>query len=332
LRIIDVNLNRLDESLKLVEDIIRFDITDHVLLSQIRIIRRAFLDLKRKLPLKDVILARQSRKDPGRKTGFDIKGIRDSNAVILSNITRAKEAARTLEETCKTFDNESSRLMKEIRFNIYDLEKDIITRITKKFDPSLHVIIDEHYLQSCDVVEVTKTLTANGATMIQLRVTTLTDRAFSKYAHKIRKAIGEKNVKFIVNNRADIAIACNAHGIHLGQNDMPVSTARRIMGDAAIIGASARSIKEALKAERDGADYLGVGAIYPTKTKPDAGKCTIRTLRSICRSVKIPVIGIGGVNDRNYKSILRAGAAGIAVASFVFGGNVKNRLRSLTRK
>ncbi len=332
LRIIDVNLNRLDESLKLIEDIIRFNITDHDLLSQIRIIRKELLDFKRRLPVKNVIQARQSRKDPGRKAGFDLKRTKPSNAVLLSNITRAKEAARTLEETCKTLDIESSRRMKEIRFKIYDLEKDIITKITKKFDPSLHVIIDEHYLQSCDVAEVTKILAANGATMIQLRVKSLSDRIFLKFAKKISNAIRKEKVKFIINNRPDIAMACNAHGVHLGKKDMPVSAARMIMGEMAIIGASAHNVREAKQAEREGADYLGVGALYATETKEDARPCKISTLRSICRSTKIPVIGIGGVNDRNYKSILRAGASGIAVASFVFEGNVKKRLRSLTRK
>jgi len=332
LRIIDVNLNRLDESLKLIEDIARFHIYDRNLLSQTRNIRNAFRDFKKSLPLKKVIQSRLSSEDPGRPAKFDTITTKTSTIVILSNITRAKEASRILEETCKTFDTKLSGSMKEIRFKIYDLEKDFVRHIDKRFDPYLHVIIDEQYLPSCNVEEVTRILMKNGATMIQLRITSLNDRAFLKYAHKIRKTIGEKDVKFIVNNRADIAIACNAHGIHLGQKDIPVSIVRRIMGDTAIIGASARTIKEAVKAESDGVDYLGVGAIYPTKTKTDARKCTISTLRSICRSVKIPVIGIGGVNDKNYKSILHAGASGIAVASFVFGGNMKNRLRSLTRK
>lgn len=329
-RIIDVNLNRLDESLKLIEDIARFHIANRALLSQIRKIRSEFRDFKKSLPLRDIIRSRRSSEDPGRPTNFDTRTTKPVSAVILSNLARAKEASRILEETSKTFRAKSSGLMKEIRFKIYDLEKEIIRHIDKNFDPHLQVIIDEQYVSSCDVEEVTKILMANGATMIQLRAKEMDDRSFLKYASKIRETIGKKDVRFIVNDRTDIAMASNAHGIHLGQKDIPARVARRIMGDYAIIGVSARTVREARKAESDGADYLGVGALYPTKTKRDARTCTLSTLRSICRSVGIPVIGIGGVNSSNYRAVLRAGAAGIAISSFVFEGDMKKRLRSLT--
>ena len=332
LRIIDVNLNRLDESLKFIEDIVRLYFADRVLLSQTRLIRNAFRDFKKSLPLKEIIRSRRSTEDPGRPAKFDERTKKPISAVILSNMSRAKEASRTLEELGKAFGVESSGLIKEIRFKIYDLEKDIVRHLDKIFNPYLHVIIDEQYLSAYNIENLTDTLTANGATMIQLRVKTMDDRSFLKYAIRIRKKIGTREVRFIVNNRLDIAIACNAHGVHLGQTDIPARVARRGMGDSAIIGISARTVKEAKKAQSDGADYLGVGALYPTRTKPDASRCALTTFRAICRSVRIPVIGIGGVDDRNYKAILRAGASGIAVSSFAFGGNMKKRLRSLTPK
>lgn len=331
-RIIDVNLNRLDESLKLTEDIVRFVLSVPNLLSQTRKIRHDFLEFKRSLPLKDFIDARQSQKDPGRIAKFDSRSRKNSTELILANLTRAKEAARILEEAFKTYDHRPSRQMKQIRFQVYDLEKKIVSLVEKKFDPSLHVIIDEKYLHSYDVEKVTKTLAENGATMIQLRIQSLTDCDFLRFARRIRGAIKEKTVKFVVNNRADIAAACGADGVHLGKDDLPIREARKILGGMSIIGASARNVKDAKRAEKEGADYLGVGAVYPTKTKTDAGRCEIKMLRSICNAVKIPVIGIGGVNAGNYKTILRAGASGIAVASFVFGGDIKKRLRSLTRK
>ncbi|UCD05247.1 MAG: thiamine phosphate synthase [candidate division WOR-3 bacterium] len=332
LRIIDVNLNRLDESLKLIEDVARFHIADRQILQQTRKIRNALLDFKKSLPLKRIVGSRRSAEDPGRAAKFDARATKSSTAVIISNLARAKEASRILEETCKVLDPGLSGSMKEIRFKIYDLEKEIVQGIERRFDPRLHVIIDEKYLTSRDAERVTRTLMNNGATMIQLRIKTLSDRAFLKFARRIRKTIGKKDTAFIINNRPDIAVACNAHGLHLGQTDMPISAARRIMGDIAIIGASARTTIEARKAESEGADYLGVGALYTTSTKSDSRRCTITTLRAICRAVEIPVIGIGGINNRNYRSILRAGASGIAVASFIFEGNMKKNLRSLTRK
>ena len=331
LRIIDVNLNRLDESLKLIEDITRFHLEKKELLSQIRTIRNDFLSLKRSLPLSDIIGARQSHQDPGRKRKFDSARKKNNTGLLLSSLSRAKESSRTIEETLKTIKPRLSDRAKRIRFQIYDLEKDIVIHDTKKSDHTLHAIIDEKYLSLLDLQKTVKTMIDNGATMIQLRINTMKDRDFLRNARKIREAIHKAEVKFIVNNRVDIALACAADGVHVGQTDMPVRVVRKITGDMFIIGVSAHNLKEALRAEAQGADYLGVGAIFPTRTKRDARVCGLQTLKSISDHVKIPVIAIGGITDRNYHAVLRAGAAGIAVASFLYEGNLRRRLRSLTR-
>jgi len=331
LRIIDVNINRLDESLKQIEDITRFYLEDRLLLSQIRDIRAHFLQFKRLLPLTRIIGARRSQKDLGRKTRFDSLKMRTFNGLILSCLSRAKESARTIEETIKTVDPSLSHQMKDIRFKIYDLEKNIMITRAKRFDPSLVAIIDEQYLSLPYLETIIRTLASNGATMIQLRIKKMDDRHFLSIARRIRKALNKPRVKFIINNRVDIALACNADGVHVGQCDMPITDIRKLAGEMFIIGASAHNLREAKRAELQGADYLGVGAIYPTKTKCDARVCTQRNLRTICRRVKIPVIGIGGISNRNYKAVLRTGASGIAVASYLFEGNLKQRIRSLTR-
>ena len=168
--------------------------------------------------------------------------------------------------------------------------------------------------------------------MIQLRAKTMHDAEFLRNARKIRKAINGRNVKFIINNRLDIALACAADGLHLGQTDMPVRDAREIAGDMLIIGASARKLEQAVRAESQGADYLGVGAVFPTRTKNDARVCGLKTLRMISSRVRIPVIAIGGITDKNYHNVLRAAAAGIAVSSYLFEGNLRKRLRSLTQQ
>ena len=142
----------------------------------------------------------------------------------------------------------------------------------------------------------------------------------------------KEGTKFIVNDRIDIALACKADGVHLGQDDIPVKTARRILGSGMIIGASARTVIEARAAERQGADYLGVGSLFPTLTKSNARRTSLRSLRAICKEVSIPVIGVGGITDKNHKSVLRAGAAGIAVASYVLEGDARRAMRTLTKK
>jgi thiamine-phosphate pyrophosphorylase len=331
LRIIDVNLNRLDESLKLIEDIIRFQIEDKVLLSKTRGIRRDFLAFKRSIPLTKIIMTRQSNNDLGRKTQFDFEGKKDIEGLLLSNLSRAKESSRILEETLKSMGASGSNKIKSIRFQVYDLEKQIAVHMQRSFDPYLHAIIDEQYLDLHDLERTVNILQDNGATMIQLRVKMMNDRRFLSIARRLRRTIGKPRVKFIINDRVDIALACAADGIHIGQNDLPIAEIRKIAGNALIIGASTRSVEEAKRAEKQGADYLGVGAIYPTKTKLEAKVCGLRTLKSICHQTSIPVIAIGGINATNHKAALRAGAAGIAVASFLYKGNLRARIRSLTR-
>ncbi len=320
----------MDESLKLIEDLTRFHFENRALLLRIREIRKNFLQFKQSLPLEHIIGARKSHRDLGRKARFDSGKKKNAGGLILSNLSRAKESSRIIEETLKITKIRLSRAMKEIRFQIYDFEKEIVVIQKKKFNPRLHAIIDDQYLRLSDIDKVTNVLINNRATMIQLRVNTLSDRNFLRYANKIRKATMNTDVKFIINNRLDIALACNADGVHVGQKDMPVAKAREILGDTHIIGASTHNLEEARKAEAQGADYLGVGAIYRTKTKHDARVCGLRTLRAVCKAARIPVIGIGGINDKNYRAVLKAGASGIAVASFLFEGHLTKRLRSLT--
>ena len=327
----DVNLNRLTESLKFIEDIARFQFKDRSLLAQVREMREELLRIKRTVPVAAFIAARRSRRDPGRPAGFDRRRSRSGPELIMANLTRAKESSRTLEELFKTADVETSRRFKEIRFKVYDLERTIAVRITREFDPRLCTIIDEQYLAPrANIERITKTLVAGGATMIQLRVKTAHDRQFLTLARRVRAAIARPAVKFIVNDRPDIALASHADGVHVGPHDMPVRQARELMGDTAIIGVSANDVREARRAEAGGADYLGTGALYRTSTKHDARPCTLATLRKICQSVRIPVIGIGGIDRANFQAVRRAGAAGIAVASYLFEGDLKERMRSLT--
>jgi thiamine-phosphate pyrophosphorylase len=332
MRIIDVNINRLDESLKVIEDFIRFHLENKPLLLHIRSIRSDFLRLKRSLPLTKIIATRQSKKDPGRKASFDSQAKKKIIETILSNLSRAKESSRIIEETLKTMDMRLSNMAKRIRFQIYDLEKEMVVHVQKSFDPYLHAIIDEKFITRASLKRTVKILAQNGATMIQLRAKEMNDRDFLLIAKTIRKAIDQPYIKFIVNNRLDIALASAADGVHVGQHDMPVPRVRKIAGEMFIVGASVHNVQEAMRAEVEGADYLGVGAVYPTQTKPSARICGLNTLRDICRKTSIPVIAIGGINDVNYRTVLRAGAAGIAVASFLYGGNLRGRMRSLTRR
>jgi thiamine-phosphate diphosphorylase len=159
---------------------------------------------------------------------------------------------------------------------------------------------------------------AGGVTMVQLREKEASSREFYETALELRALTRRLGVPLVINDRLDIALAVAADGLHIGQSDLPLKTARRLAGRDMFIGVSTGSLEEALAAERDGADYLGVGAVYPTGSKADAGEAIgIRGLAEICAAVRIPVVGIGGLHAGNAGEALGAGAAGIAVISAI---------------
>jgi thiamine-phosphate pyrophosphorylase len=154
--------------------------------------------------------------------------------------------------------------------------------------------------------------------MVQLREKGTSGRDFFELALELRALTRRLGIPLVINDRLDIALAAAADGLHIGQSDIPLKTARRLAGRNMFIGVSAGSVEEALAAERDGADYLGAGAVYPTGSKADAGEAIgIRGLAEICAAVRIPVVGIGGLAAGNAGAALGAGAAGIAVISAI---------------
>ncbi|MEO0123838.1 MAG: thiamine phosphate synthase [candidate division WOR-3 bacterium] len=329
--ILDVNLNRLTESLKFIEDYIRFIIKDSSILKKIRNLRNELFLLKKSLPISDLVFYRKSEIDLGRKAKFDSLPRKKDIDLILANFSRAKESARIIEEILRHGNKSLSGFVKKIRFQIYDLEKLVLEKNQKRFNPKLYVIIDEKYIDKMPLYEMLQILQNNGATMIQLRIKNLPDKKFYYYGEKIKKLITNPELKFIINNRIDIALAVNADGVHLGQEDLPLRKAREILGEKFIIGVSAHNLKEALKAQDNGADYLGVGAIFPTKTKQNARICGLDLIRKLKSKINIPIIAIGGINDKNYKKVLKAGADGIAIVSYLFEGSLKKNLQSLIK-
>ncbi len=158
----------------------------------------------------------------------------------------------------------------------------------------------------------------NGVTLVQLRAKNLSREAFLDKAIRCRDLCHQYGVPLIINDDVTIAKECQADGVHLGQEDMPVKKAREILGDHVVIGASAHSVKEALQAEQDGADYLGVGAVFPTGTKPDAQSLSLDTLKEITKAVNIPCVAIGGITFENMALLKGSGIAGVAVVSAIF--------------
>lgn len=170
-----------------------------------------------------------------------------------------------------------------------------------------------------DPLEAVPLALQGGARIIQLRDKHAPTRQLVQVGQALRAMTRSYDALLIVNDRLDVALAIDADGVHLGQDDLPVPLARRIAGTRLLIGVSAETVEEALQAEQEGADYLGVGPMFPTATKPDAGTPVgPERLRAIKQAVRIPVFGIGGITSQNAPAVLEAGADGICVISAVF--------------
>ncbi|HHY04481.1 MAG TPA: thiamine phosphate synthase [Thermoanaerobacterales bacterium] len=188
-----------------------------------------------------------------------------------------------------------------------------------KFDLCLYLVADRSILGERDFVSSLKEAIEGGVTLVQLREKTSSTLEFYNMATQAKRITDQYHVPLIINDRIDIAIAVDAAGVHLGQDDMPAKIAREILGPDKIIGISASTISEAISAQDAGADYLGVGSVFPTTSKDDAKQVTLETLKAIKQSVKIPIVGIGGINQENIKKVIDTGVDGAAVISAIFG-------------
>lgn len=189
----------------------------------------------------------------------------------------------------------------------------------KYINYSLYLVTERSLLQDIELERAVEEAILGGTTLVQLREKDISTMEFYKIAVNIKKVTDKYNVPLIIDDRLDIALAVDAAGIHIGQSDMPCEIARRLVGKDKIVGVSAGSVEEALKAQKDGADYLGVGAVFPTGTKKDATDVSMETLKEIVQKVNIPVVAIGGVSQDNVDKLADTGIDGISVISAILG-------------
>ncbi len=206
----------------------------------------------------------------------------------------------------------------------------------KEFNPRLCVITDRAAAQNRPLVDIVKQAVEGGATMVQLREKEAQEKDFVRLGLKLLIVLQPSAVPLIVNDNLTVALLIGAAGLHIGQNDMPVAEARIKLGQDKILGVSVSTVAEALTAQKDGADYLGVGPVFATNSKQDAGEpIGLERLREIAEAVSIPVIAIGGINTDNAASVIEAGAGGIAVISAVMAAEnpreATRRLRELIK-
>ena len=190
-------------------------------------------------------------------------------------------------------------------------------RQMKNLDMSLYLVTDSTYHTEESLLKTVEEACEGGVTLVQLREKHAGGREYLEKARKVRAITDRFGIPLIIDDRVDVAMACGAAGVHVGSSDLPVAEARRILGPDKIVGATAKTVEAARKAYEDGADYLGVGAIYPTTTKVVTIRTEVSTLDAICRAVPIPAVAIGGLNLENLGILDGTLIAGIAVVSAI---------------
>ncbi|MCI8378310.1 MAG: thiamine phosphate synthase [Lachnospiraceae bacterium] len=194
----------------------------------------------------------------------------------------------------------------------------------------LYAVTDRSWLRGSTLYEQVEKALRGGATFIQLREKSLDTESFIEEAGQIKILCEKYHVPFVINDNVEVALAVGADGVHVGQGDMAASDARKKLGAGKIIGVTARTVEQAAEAERQGADYLGTGAVFATSTKGDAKEISHGTLKEICRSVSIPVVAIGGITAGNVMELKGTGIEGVAVVSAVFASeDIESAAREL---
>lgn len=187
-----------------------------------------------------------------------------------------------------------------------------------KKDLLLYAVTDRSWLNGETLYSQVEKSLKGGATFIQLREKNLDEEHFLEEAKQLKKLCKKYNVPFVINDNVDIALSIDADGVHVGQSDMEAGNVREKLGPDKIIGVSAQTVEQAILAEKRGADYLGVGAVFPTTSKDDAAEVNHETVKAICEAVKIPVIAIGGISQKNVRELSNLGLCGIAVISAIY--------------
>lgn len=317
LRIIDANLNRIGEGLRLLEELARMILNDVNLTQQLKTMRHQILETDKSFNQR-LLQARDSESDIGINLEAPPKKERELTSILVANSRRVQESLRTIEELAKIpqtgLDTEK---FKKARFNLYTIERNLLSRLLRQDKirrlSGLYVIVDTQALLKRKHIEVARAAIAGGARVIQLRDKTSTKKELLPIAEQLKELCTEHNVLFIINDHLDLLLAVDADGLHLGQDDLPIKTTRRLLPVDKILGISTRTVDGAVAAQAEGADYIAVGAMYPTPSKAAAQVVGVERLKQVRQAVTLPLVAIGGINQENAAAVMAAGADSLAV-------------------
>ncbi len=335
-RILDANVNRAAEGIRVVEDICRFNYEDEKLTKKLRDTRHKVRKNLKYLDSK-LLKHRDSAHDIGKKitTQSKIDKKNDTAQIITANFKRALEALRVIEEISKTTTDmyDTGKEYEALRYELYYLEKEVLSLSSKKRLPSgIYGITFEKFSNGRSNIEVVEEMIKAGIKVIQYREKDKSFKEMYEEAKILRDMTKKEGVLFIVNDHVELAMMVDADGVHIGDDDWPLKEVRKLVGDDKIIGLSTHSKEQALRAVKLGADYIGVGPIYDTKTK-DYPTVGIEYLEFVVQNISIPFVVIGGIKEHNIKEVINAGAKSIAlVTEITKADNIIKKIESINSK
>ncbi|MCW5212135.1 thiamine phosphate synthase [Desulfobulbus sp. TB] len=334
-RLLDANINRSAEGLRVLEDIARFSLDNQRLSAAIRSLRHRVRDLFKGRE-RFLLGAREAGVDVGQTTSQQDTtsdqrgGIKDT---VLSNFKRVQEAARTIEEILKTQGAYTEgKQIEELRFSVYELEAELVSFFNRGLPAGIYGILGEKFSLGRSNVEVARQMVEAGVAVLQYREKLKYKSIKSIYEEclAIRKITREAGVPFIINDYADIALMVEADGIHQGQDDIPIKALRKVAPEM-ILGCSTHSPEQAQQAIADGADYIGVGPVFPTQTKEDVCDAVgLEYVEYVAKNHDIPFVAIGGIKRHNLPQVLERGAQTVCLVTEIIGAkDINKRIREI---
>jgi thiamine-phosphate pyrophosphorylase len=334
-RILDASANRAREGLRVVEDFVRFALDEPMLTRRLKDVRHRLAEALRGFDPQLLIGSRDTREDVGTHIMTAAEQTRENpRAVLAANFRRTTEALRSLEEYSKLVDVWLSGRFEVLRYDLYTLEKLTLTAI------AAHQALGDARL--CLLVGGQATLgeltwlvgeaLAGGVQVVQLREKNRPDRELLTRAREVRILTAQARARFIMNDRPDLARLASADGLHLGQDDVSLRDARRVVGPQALLGRSTHNLAQLEQAVVEGASYLGVGPVFPSTTKPMLDLAGLAFVRQAADATTIPWFAIGGITLENLEEVLAAGASRVAVSAAILSAERPRQAAASFRK
>lgn len=317
-RVLDVNLNRIREALRVLDDYCRFVRNDRILTEELKQARHDVAAAARRLP--SLVVSRDTPGDVGTTVTTESEYVRRAPSDVAAvNLKRLQEALRSAEEYGKVFGIEFARALEQVRYRIYALERALAPRSrlhAQLADARLYVLLTGSQCAAALDWTIAEAA-AGGARVFQLREKDLPDRELLARARNVRRWTRDAGSLFIMNDRPDLARLCEADGVHLGQDDLPVHSARRIVGPDALIGVSVHTPDQLRRAVLEGADSIGVGPTFPSRTKNFDQFPGLALVQYAAAETTLPTFVLGGINPTNIAQVIAAGGRRIAVSAAI---------------